>query len=362
MRRKSETRYYELDALRGIAAVMVVLYHFTLDYGPAKQFFSFGNTGVDLFFIISGFVISLTIDNVSKGSHFVVNRVSRLYPAYWTAATFTFAVAASYNLYLGEPVYWKVYFGNLTMFQHYMGIPDLDNSYWTLFVEMQFYAFVLLTYSLGALRQIRVVGISLCALVASVALLFPGLAWIFQEFRLLAFFPLFFAGILFYKITRSEGKIASDYLLVAICLAVQLVISDYGSRQVHHTSYATYAGMLMLYFLAFTAFVNNKMSFLNVGILLFLGKISYTLYLTHQYIGRAHIIPYLTNSLHVNFWVASLLIALPICVLVATLITFAVEIPGNKRFRKFLYRIFDGPVVARQEKVPENNQGGVGWK
>src|SRR5688572_19413128 len=107
---------------------MVVLFHITT-IGRLNPWGAFrvGAAGVDLFFIISGFVISNSINAVSTGSQFVVNRVSRLYPTYWVCVTITFLTAATYALYKGLPVQWKIYVGNMTMFQYYLGIPNLDD-------------------------------------------------------------------------------------------------------------------------------------------------------------------------------------------------------------------------------------------
>lgn len=93
MNNKTPTkRYEELDALRRIAALMVVFFHFTLGRPEAKLGFKLGTTGVDLFFIISGLVIFMSLTRVKTSLDFVINRVSRLYPTYWTCATFTFIV------------------------------------------------------------------------------------------------------------------------------------------------------------------------------------------------------------------------------------------------------------------------------
>ena len=83
-------RYQELDALRGIAAIMVVLFHFTMGRKEANLGFKLGTTGVDMFFIISGFVIFMSINKVKTSGEFIINRISRLYPTYWACVTFTF--------------------------------------------------------------------------------------------------------------------------------------------------------------------------------------------------------------------------------------------------------------------------------
>ena len=65
-------RLQELDALRGIAALMVVLFHFTMGRQEANLGFKLGTTGVDLFFIISGFVIFMSLSKVKNSKDFIM--------------------------------------------------------------------------------------------------------------------------------------------------------------------------------------------------------------------------------------------------------------------------------------------------
>ena len=81
-------RLHSLDALRGLAALGVVAYHY-LDQ-PAY----YGLLGVELFFIISGFVILMTLERVPSLLQFAIGRAARLYPAYW----FSVAVAGVFLL------------------------------------------------------------------------------------------------------------------------------------------------------------------------------------------------------------------------------------------------------------------------
>lgn len=99
-----KTRLSELDALRGIAALMVVIGHYTARYNdfytpisfPFK--FEYGGYGVQLFFLISGFVIFLTLNKTRHPLEFVVSRFSRLYPAYWVAVLLTFTLISIFSL------------------------------------------------------------------------------------------------------------------------------------------------------------------------------------------------------------------------------------------------------------------------
>jgi hypothetical protein len=90
-------RLRELDSLRGIAAVCVLLFHLSYHTDPYRQFpiqFPWGHYGVELFFVISGFVILMTLERSASRTEFVISRVTRLYPTYWCAVLFTTCVLA----------------------------------------------------------------------------------------------------------------------------------------------------------------------------------------------------------------------------------------------------------------------------
>src|SRR2546430_2652712 len=91
-------RFAELDLLRGVAALWVVLFHYTTQYSrlyvPDRRDllgfeFPDGTLGVYLFFMISGFVIFMTLHRSERPLDFVVSRFARLYPAYWAGIVLT---------------------------------------------------------------------------------------------------------------------------------------------------------------------------------------------------------------------------------------------------------------------------------
>src|SRR5262245_34438087 len=139
-------RLIEIDSLRGLAALSVVLFHYTTRfaelYGPTERMtvaFPYGFYGVNLFFIISGFVIFMTLERTRRPMDFVVSRFSRLYPAYWTCVAITFAVTH----WLGLPyktVDLLSALANFTMIQGFWGVPHVGGVYWTLEVELLLYA------------------------------------------------------------------------------------------------------------------------------------------------------------------------------------------------------------------------------
>src|SRR5436305_3617009 len=86
-----------LDALRGVAALAVVAAHIQAhladpvgDIAPAR-YFSAGQFGVTLFFLVSGFVIPMTLERGSPRS-FWIKRVCRLYPLYWASLALALAL------------------------------------------------------------------------------------------------------------------------------------------------------------------------------------------------------------------------------------------------------------------------------
>lgn len=144
---ESNNRIYQIDLFRFLAALNVVFFHYffrgysadnlsNLNFSEISNFFKYGYLGVDLFFIISGFVISLSIKDRSL-INFFISRISRLYPIYWISVLFTFIVI----ILFGAPRYnadIKQFIFNLTMFQNYLKVESMDTVYWTLYIEMVF--------------------------------------------------------------------------------------------------------------------------------------------------------------------------------------------------------------------------------
>lgn len=153
--------FHFLDGLRGLAALWVVLFHLTVSTTlppPGGQpgtflwevLFGNGGLGVAVFFVLSGFVISHSLrrglGSVASVRTFAVRRVIRLTPPYWSAivvAVVVHGVAARVN---GEPFSPGGYplsvgrvSSHLVYIQSLVGQPHINDVFWTLALEMQFY-------------------------------------------------------------------------------------------------------------------------------------------------------------------------------------------------------------------------------
>lgn len=322
-------RLQELDALRGLAALGVVSFHYTTfyqgQYGHLKPLgfgFPAGNYGVQLFFLISGFVIFMTLDRTRTAADFAVSRFSRLFPAYWVALACTALVVQA----IGMPAQ-KFGLGtleaNFTMMQDILGYENYDGSYWTLQVELLFYAQMLLWFVLGQLQRIGwIIGGWLCLTLAHA--LAAGEGWHFSyAARLLLnlrHIPYFALGILFYRLHAARGSRMGNIALILACLATVGLA--------YPVAYLAAAACCTAIFALFLA---GGLRWLRHRPFLFLGGISYSLYLLHQAIGFA-----LIHDLE-GMGVPSLpaiMLALGLALGLAVLLNRCVEMPAMRAIRE----------------------------
>jgi peptidoglycan/LPS O-acetylase OafA/YrhL len=329
------SRFLELDALRGLAAAMVVLFHFTINANGAilGWEFSYGVTGVDIFFIISGFVIFLTISRVKKWPDFVVSRFARLYPAFWCCM---FLTAIATAIFEPDMLTFSRVLANMTMAPIYFGIENLDQSYWTLLVELAFYTWILVLFVTTRLHNIVSAGflfLIFIILFHRFSPHYPGLhEYIARKVELLNHFPLFFSGILFYLI-RTRKDVFRNTLLIIFSFLTACFLHYQGGRSQYHVSPMEHYVILAFYHIVFALTIFGRMSFLNRAPLLFLGKISYSLYLIHQYIG-IRLLAVLTDDLGLNIY-PSLLVVIAFCIGLAYAVNQIVEVPANRLIRNW---------------------------
>ena len=340
MNKKSD-RFQEIDVLRGFASVLVVIFHFTINL-PKNYLVKLGTTGVDLFFIISGFVIFFSINKVKSGKEFVINRFSRLYPTYWSSVFLTFILIILRSVLLThkyDEINTKSFLANLTMFQFYLRQPDLDGPYWTLIIELIFYGLILLIFKMNMLKKINSIFIVIIIILLLIEYLQKGTMVykvIFFGIPFFQFAPLFFAGILFYKLkTFVSGSRLYLYLLLCITLMSQILLFGTSGRSRNFISIQEYSFCLIAFYGILLMFSLNKISFIVNPVFNFFGKISYALYLNHQFLGLYFLIP-IFDAFQFNKLFSTFFIVFPLCIFTAFLITNFIEIPYNKKLREYL--------------------------
>lgn len=286
-------RIQTLDSLRGIAALVVILFHYTYRFPEAysKNFdpgFSlrYGHYGVQLFFIISGFVIYMTVERCKTVGEFAYRRWSRLFPTYWICLCITLVSLH----FLGpqnrvQPL--GVVATNFTMLQTFLNRPHVDTAYWSLEQELLFYVLIGLVAWRKALPYMMWVCLAWMGL--TVALWFVPLSDYKRTLLNSEYSMLFTAGMYFYQWFKGDSSrrtfamIGLSYL-VALGEAVRVARAESAVRAVAESP-VNVCLVITLCYVVFVGFVTGRLEWLNNRILLFLGAISYPLYLIHQNLG-----------------------------------------------------------------------------
>ncbi|MFI0711995.1 acyltransferase family protein [Streptomyces inhibens] len=301
--RDSSSRLRALDGLRLLAALMVAAYHYGGRGGdiaqawggsPAHQFptaaplFAYGCLGVQIFFVISGFVICLSGWGRTLRA-FVASRISRLYPAYWAAILLVTAVfALPWVAYKALPP--SEVLTNLTMLQQPLGVRRVLGVCWTLWAEMRFYALFALCVVLPGATRGRVVlfcaGWTLAAALAQAAHQ-PFLDTVLMP----EYAPFFIGGIGLYLLHRYGAR---DPIAWAIVLVSWLVGQHYAVAGLWHApsatafSYRSTAGIIAVVTIGFAlvaAVALGKLRWANWRWLTIAGALTYPFYLVHEHLG-----------------------------------------------------------------------------
>lgn len=272
-----------LDNLRAVAAWAVCLYHFVCTTiglvnpdGFTYQIFSAGRYGVHLFFIISGMVIPWSLYRkryqIKNLFGFLLKRLLRLEPPYIFSIILVLAV-----IYLRKysPSYDGVdrvitlkqvllHFGYLVPF--FEGVTWLNNVYWTLAIEFQYYLAIGVLYFMFVSPRL-LMRVAAYLLLLAAPFFFPSDN--FMPFWL----PLFGVGILLFSYKMGIVRV-SEWALVTLACLVHLWL--YNSPAVSAVAALSAAVILLLF---------SRSS----RILAFFGNFSYSVYLIHPVIGSTFI-------------------------------------------------------------------------
>lgn len=319
-------RLLEVDALRGLAAMSVVLFHYTTRFTELFKpnevptvSLPFGHYGVNLFFIISGFVIFMTLEKTNRPMDFVVSRFSRLFPAYWVAIFLTFSICHLLGL-PGKLVGLGTAFANMLMLHGFFHVAHVDGVYWTLEVELLFYCGAFFLYRLRRLNLIHHVLFGLLVLKLAYYLLERQfgitLPWMLFRLLILGYIPWFALGISIYlAISRRDSGGWMQPAQTAVMALLTLWVCD---------SLFVFVLALALATLVFLA-ASGRLPLLKTPPLVWLGAISYPLYLLHENIGWAIQLQLKAIGLPIDL---TILIALITSLLLANALVLWVEKPA----------------------------------
>jgi peptidoglycan/LPS O-acetylase OafA/YrhL len=323
-----------LDAFRGLAAFWVVLYHVLLRYPhfmagrdtPAEPLlpgFAAADVGVVpvlWFFLISGFVITWTVDRCRTPADFVVSRVSRIYPAYWASLLLTVALLALWPLPGAAPSLRDVLV-NATMLQAYLLVPNVAGVYWSLAVELAFYAYALALFATGLWRHVHRAALAwacVCLAAAVVEQTGTAVPWRVNQLLLLQHAPFLVAGMMLYQLWRGHRRFWS-VATAGVCVVTMFILYPAGP-----------ALTCLLAMGLIAAASHGRLRWLAVPPLVWLGSISYSLYLVHEY--PAYMVLRVAGLAGWPHWLAAAA-AVAVALMLATAVTYGVERPALQAIR-----------------------------
>jgi peptidoglycan/LPS O-acetylase OafA/YrhL len=346
-------RLLEFDAMRGVAALCIVLFHFGSSYKwptwhPFNQL-HYLEQFVQLFFILSGFFILLSFKRIKRSLDFIAGRFARLYPVYWFSVITTILITFT----IAKPRTDKIYdiVVNFSMFQELIGAKNVNIVYWTLTLELAFYIIILSLYKLKLIKHIEwICGFWIVVIFLNILKAYTSapaiaavpinsehnfasayyLSTISNDFSIFAFIKeslkskflllggranLFISGIFLYQI-KTFGFSKYRVGMIILCILTQAI--DYSPNTPRY-AFLFFSCFVILMCLA----IAGKLAKFANESLVFLGTISYSLYLTHlqvQWLLHPLLAP-IPNEL-------GLIIKTVAAVLVAGLLTIKVEQPA----------------------------------
>lgn len=297
---RDATRLRALDGMRALSAMMVVVFHYTYRWTeawdaesallpqvePWSSMASRGFIGVQLFFMVSGFVVAFTLSRSGGIWEFAVKRFARLFPAMLCCSIVTFLVVKGLGVEPFASVNASGFLPSLTftspaIIRRLTGLQTayISGVYWSLFVEVKFYAIAVLIYFAQPrwfLRNFAIV----CVLL--------GVAWwgsaqsvrsILEQLTFVENAAFFAAGIAFNHAYHSGFGLASGSV-TAVSLAVAIAQYRYDAWLV-----AVIVGAFGMF--CVLAVKPVWLRPLEARPLVAIGAASYSLYLMHQNVGVA---------------------------------------------------------------------------
>ena len=304
-----------LDGLRAVAIMAVLLYHYfakfadptgvpgPYPYASAYGGFSvakYGFMGVQLFFVVSGFVIAMTLERCTTMSEFYLRRLARLWPPLLVCSIITLTVLHFINtdfayqrrpamldlipsLTLTSPKIW------LWLNQN---IRYVDGAYWSLFVEARFYIYAAIIYRWSPkgrfLRNYLIFSVTAVALATLYRAFLQDDKWyLLLDGALYPAHTLWFAaGILFYEAWTGRIRLKKAIGLLAVGFVPLVYMLSTFHPHISVFPLATISLIILTLFVILSV-RPEWLAPLRFRPFLWVGTVSYSVYLLHQNVGLA---------------------------------------------------------------------------
>lgn len=325
----SSSKLTSVQALRGIAALMVCIFHLATHKDPSRPLLAEDNTvrelamigpvGVFIFFVISGFILPFAMNKsnykIGQIGSFLVKRVYRLYPPYLVILLLTTGMLIWNNYYQGIAFEfkWSEFISHIFYLTHILHFDWYNPIFWTLAIEFQFYIFLGLIFPIWNSEKWIARVLSIVSLVIA--------SWYWRDDRfLISYISPFVMGYAVYLMKLKKSKWIEALFYIAIS---SIVIWKYFGW---HWLIASIAAVVAILFFS-----------LNFKPFQYLGKVSYSLYLLHAMFGGLAIyllMPYFNSTWGSYF---TLVVGITFSVFVSEIFFRWVEQPAMKwadRYRK----------------------------
>jgi peptidoglycan/LPS O-acetylase OafA/YrhL len=345
---KMQHRIPQLDAVRGIAILIVIIHNSLYKFPslPLQSLFSQGWMGVDLFFVLSGFLITgiLVDTRQSEGyfKNFYARRCLRIWPLYYSVVLFMFVAVPFLSPSIGSAVmarsspWWAyLFFFQNILVHNSAGAAGPLGVTWSVAIEEQFYVVWAIVVRCCSCSQLRRIAIAVICLSPALRI-YLSLHHVDIYSNVFCRLDGLLAGGLLALVVRSNTFQPSRFLRAAwlalfVAVPLAFVTASFHALWVAF-SLSAVASAAFVYLALFATQHWFRVAMTNRA-LVYTGKISYGLYLLHK-------IPFDTEQfLHMDRYPApALLMGLAASYVIATLSWLLLEKPFLRLKRFFEYR------------------------